>query len=785
MSTGQQPEHRGDIEKARLHIQATLNSDDNGPVNLYLRGDQGQPLADLPFEIWKIWARTQAPRPRFILLERNDVAVAESEGRLTSQVGPDVEVKQQQLFSDHDPSDGYNEKQILISTAGDFLLEELNKNPQPGPGVVIVMHNICPPITIWDRVWLAGLTAWVRRISPKIRVRTFLISKVSPIPISMPGNEARLVLTSPSQPSIRRVSLNTGTITNRTEDAVRFAEQVFLQDSHARVAFILDHATVNLVFPIVERSRENTGSTGPSSRQPSTDAATRTEQDGSSTHEQEGTSQPTNELENTSHPPTNKKAYRLQIASDYNALDHLLSDRDEQKGPLLILLTMEIQQLDGYQLGLRSVVVFEPMMKLLQYMDPVYKTELMQYPLSNGDIAICYGLLGMCRDGPQQSLVRCVLDDAENPHTPFLYSFDMMAMLFLAIGFGVTSPLALDSMIVDRGNEEYVSAFLKRLLQMKAIRELDEDSQPGTSSSGSRSNRKFELGTDHARAVFEHMAQKLKADFNYAWLTVTAAKLDYTRNCTELDFSCAMARLTAVLSPANENLPILSTNVGADIDKIMDAATGNLAGELSDWQERGSLWYTIMVLDIAQRQNIRLNPHKSDFQPTVEISEGLYLNAGLLSRIKLDAKKMEQRLRIRGPIFEESLYPLTRARIDITYTMLVRAVVEAYPHNLVLLLNSNDGDGYPKWAWDLASHRAHRINLQSFHRVRLPKVSGIYIRVFAVYLTLKGFPTDLPNTYVEDILVVPDEIIDDLKKERWTKNSLWEGAEIKLTPYFA
>ncbi|KAI8955028.1 hypothetical protein F4801DRAFT_530878, partial [Xylaria longipes] len=219
-----------------------------------------------------------------------------------------------------------------------------------------------------------------------------------------------------------------------------------------------------------------------------------------------------------------------------------------------------------------------------------------------------------------------------------------------------------------------------------------------------------------------------------------------------------MAYLTAVLDPAERYSPILFVNPELSIGSVLRAATNKLPEVLADWQERGSVWYTILLGGIVERQKICLDPNSSDFDPEPEISEGLCVDAKRLTHVKLKAIAMQNEMHIRHSIFDDSIQSITREHLDATYNMFARRVVEAYPHNLVLLCSAHPRRQYAQCAWDFASRVCHGVNYKSLNRVRLRRASDVYEPVLAIYFTLRSVGTDPPRTYVEDLLVIPEEI---------------------------
>ncbi|KAI0435563.1 hypothetical protein F4803DRAFT_545156 [Xylaria telfairii] len=579
-----------------------------------------------------------------------------------------------------------------------------------------------------------------------------------------PAIVARVVVKSAPPPPTQNVYLNQGGIEDRISEAVRFTENVFQQDPSAHVAFILDVTTSALVFPILQRSLEEKVSTGRSSPRTSTDATMQSGREGAGVQGHKTLNEPGETPEGPSDRPNNDVEYEISFVNSLSELDQLVGlGRSNRKEPRLLLITVNIQQLDGYHLGLRSLVIFEPFQKVSLDLSDFLQTLVTRNLLSTSEIEICYDLLEGCPAGPQQSLVRCVLDD-EDPNASFHYDSDMTALLFLAIGFGVVSPLARRYMVVDDDTESTAEVFLRRLLARKAIIELGENSQKGLSPAGAEMNRRYQLGTGHARRVFQYMVEMQETDLNYAWLATTTRNLagSYS-DIMERDFDLALCRLSAFLHTAKRSSPILLVNAELDINTVMGAAANNLDGVLYDWERRGSVWYNVFLLDIVKRKNIPLNSTRSDFQPRPEISKGLFINAESLGHVKSMAKTLTRRLGIAGPLFNDSIDELTSTRLRGTYTLFVQAVVDAYPHNLVMLLSKSPEDPYACFAWDLTSHQIHGLNDQSFHRIRLQKVSGKYKRVLAVYLTLRSVSTEHHETYVEDLLVIPEQVIADLK----------------------
>ncbi|KAI0452644.1 hypothetical protein F5B21DRAFT_506022 [Xylaria acuta] len=720
MPTEQQQEVQCDNDMTRGYIKSVLTLDADEPVTLYLREDQRGPLVRLPFEIWQLWARINAPRPRLIPLERNEAAARTSELYLNSQAESDVKVKARCNDPDYAPDD-----HIVISTVSQFLRDELNQNPKPSQATVVIMNNISPPVTTWDRVWMAGLIAWVKRTSPKLRLRCFITSKGPPIGGILPGLSARVIVQSALRPSIQGERLNHGTIEDRVRDAVKYTNNIFREDPNARVAFVLDSETSALVLKILKSDWEEMGSTGPSG------------------HSQLWVK------------------YKTFVVTCEDDLVSAIEMKEVCKMPVLFLLTTEIQQLDAYELDLRSVVVFEPMQTTLQYLKSICKMVVTRCCLSGKDIEICKNMLGNCPDGSRGSLVRYT-PEGEISRQLYFYPVDMMAFLFLAIGFGVESPLAPDSMVINKLTEPQVPVFIQRLLGMKAIVTVDENNDTATWAMDSIASRRFQLGMGRARNVFDYMVTTKQTDLNNAWLQVSTASLKLPINYIELDFSLVSARLAAILDSVERFSPILFVDPELDIETVMRAATELLPEVHTDWQERGNMWYTILLVEMLPRGDICLDPQSTKFCNILKIAEGLFVDAGRLGRVNTRVIKMETKLHIRGPLFENSTHPSTREHVEATYTILVRAVVDAYPQNLVMLYSTHLGGYYAQYAWDVASRVCHRVNDQSFNRVRLRKDSGEYRPVFAVYFTLRSVGTDPPSMYVEDLLVLPKEISDNL-----------------------
>ncbi|KAI0191023.1 hypothetical protein EV127DRAFT_407823 [Xylaria flabelliformis] len=755
MSMDQPPEVELD-EATKEHIRTFITTESpENPLSLYLRNDQGVPLVDLVLEIRRVWSQLR-PLPRFVILERNDDAAAISERRLKLQAGPDVDVRWLHDGSDPNAQDGFKDKQIIINTASEFLQQELGRDSESSQGFVIVMHDIAPPATTWDRVWIAGLSAWMDRASLKSVIRCFITSKGPLIRTTMPGGFEHVAVQSAPQPSINHIYFDQGIREDRIKGAVTSTIKVYQQDPNARVAFFLDPAKKADVLSIIHATWEETS------------LAKRSNPQTGASSGQEGVD------------PGTMEEPKMLIVDDEDGLYCAISQIESSKEPFQLVVTMNIEKLDACQLGLSSLVVFEPIEKVSQSLAPTCKMECTSDHLSSREIGICQNLLGEGSKEPQQSFVRCVLAEGQTGHAQFLYPDNMMALLFLAIGFGVVSPLASQSAIVDDCTKPTVLVFLRRLIDMHAIIELDEDCRPFPKSlSGSCQNRRFKLGMNPAPSVFEYMVREGEIDFNYAWLSVSVEQLGHPSSCEDLDFSLAISRLTAAINPARRFSPILFTNARVDIDTVIRAAADDLPKELSDWEEKGIIWYAILLIDHAERRGIQLNPDLPDFQPTPEVSKGLFVDAKRLGDMRLDAMTVERRLRIRGPLFDDAINRPSREYIETIYSRLVRAVVDAYPHNLIMLFSKDERDPDACFALDLASHVTHRVNVRSLHGARLAKGRFDYHPRMAVYLTLRSFNAEILNTVVEDLLILPSKIVQELENTP-KMAGIWKGADIRL-----
>ncbi|KAI0409789.1 hypothetical protein F4802DRAFT_611473, partial [Xylaria palmicola] len=687
-------------------------------ITVYIEGNQAQQFANVPFQVWRLWAQNQSPTSSFIVLDRSHQTALESEDLIKAQAGPDVEVKYEHSARDDVPDDVSNANRIAIRHLPEFLLQECDREPREGQTIIVVVLNMRPSRTSWDNILLAGLHAWMQKTRVKSSVRCFITTDKS-APNFLPGQHATVQLPTVAEPTIQEVLFREGTVTTRVASTVRYIVQVFEKHPTARVAIIADGTTKAMVVHRLAMEREKATPQSHRGRR------------------QEG-------LGGQGSQPS-----PLPFESPINTIDDLrMAQRavNEERGPLLYVLDVAMELLVGHHLDLHCLAVFEPIQTVRQYPNPTLSVHVMHLPLSPAGISVCRDVLGNSPDGTQQSLLRCMATNRVYEEWT-LEPHDLPGMLFLAIGLGVESPLS--SGIITPANcvRQPVLIHLQRLIDRGVIVEI---------------YGKFKLADNLACDVFAYMVSRQLTDLNHSWLFINNEYVSMENE--NLESLLAVWYLISILDPIERFGRITSNRPGDDIDAVVCAATDKLPEYLCDWEDKGSMWYIILLWHIIARDNICLDPESPVFTPKLEIAKGLVVDAERLGRIQQRVAEMQGKNGIGGPLFNPQRGLFTKNDVDIAYLAFVRKVVQAYPRQMVWLFAANNTAKYAQYAYEPSTTTKYSVNDQTFDRVLLRRCPGGLTNkpTLAVYFTRVSNEPVTRGISIENMLIVPDAIADEL-----------------------
>ncbi|KAJ2984647.1 hypothetical protein NUW58_g5950 [Xylaria curta] len=347
-------------------------------------------------------------------------------------------------------------------------------------------------------------------------------------------------------------------------------------------------------------------------------------------------------------------------------------------------------------------------------------------------------------------------------------------MVFLTIGILKSCRLTNLSRFTGWIKPQELCIYVDRLIKLSLLRE--QRHQYVRTQTDNILERTVAIQSGRGEETFCLMMESDRTDVGFCWLETGISPLRGNHlNEVALDTLGALARLIALFRP-RPGLPGMLINFRTTAEGVTDGGNACdpinalLPKHLHSWMDKGAPWLQVLLYDLtAQYESSLVNANS-----WVELSPDIMIRPSFLRSVDSDLRRITKRGCFPGTIFNFGHELNTKEHVDACYESVMRRVLDAFPHRLVLIKSVDTANGANISAtcirgFECSTGTVHMIEDNAANTLLLRNLRHVsdkkFAPTFVIYfkLTLLG-----DNSTIDDLLVVPDTVVmDQLQTPHW------------------
>ncbi|KAI0972207.1 hypothetical protein F4678DRAFT_460434 [Xylaria arbuscula] len=657
--------------------------------------------------LWSDWAKTKTVNSNFIIVATTSVKAQELRTNL-------YEAQKDQAY--HGRATNPAAPEIDVQTAADFLRRDI----RPGEHLYIVVDTLFPDIFACDYSVYVSLKAWISR-SDKVK-NLVRICLLQPEPVE--GWSGELVTDVQSVESgtmppaaVEESIVPLSDMSNDRLAASLASELMAIPDlTHrfhvARVLILCEGDTFNdvygrLPFEVLQRW----------------------------------------DLRSI---PTHERGYLCQRPS--------LAVRDT-----VFCTSAGIADVAYLIYGLTAIICIGPQDK--QVFNHKFKsTLLITSNMSVGEVAFCRTLLyrHQTSGGHVPRLCHFQRSGEKLEHNRQIL-FSPLEATFLMVGLLKTCDLDELEGHYDWLKPGELCYYVALLINMRLV---DEQLGNDTSQSPNSLKRTLKLRDNRAEKTFRLMMESDRANISFCWLEAIIGTLQQGLQIDDYEIMCdsttALIRLIAMFRPrpAHPGIQFPFEGCADPEEAISQLSTDNFPENLHSWTTKGRPWLAISLYDMFAKA--RPFPPDRDDMEVLEVPKIMQIYPNLLRLISDDIRKMESVARLSGELFKWE-HPVNENHISVCYEMIMRQILTAFYHQLVLLTRH----GEIWYGFEVTTKLFQIVSNTPSNRLITSHIDDdpehLSTGVWAIYFT-KTLLEDKASV-ITDLLIVPTHLVVEWERE--------------------